>query len=139
MLPMAFDGERVRIKQMKTGAAVWIAPAPAIRTILEAAKANNQARVLLNSQGDTWTSSGFRASWGDEMKRLGITGLTFHDLRGSAITYAYASLVSTMSHGEAVKNIAEISGHEEKEAESIIRRFYLAGDSVVQAIQKSIA
>lgn len=132
MLPMAFDGERVRIKQMKTGAAVWIRPAPAILPMLVAAKDSRQARVLLNSQGDPWTSSGFRASWGDEMKRLEINGLTFHDLRGSAITFANAA-------GAQVADIAEISGHSEKEAEAIIRRYYLAGDGIVRAIQRVIA
>lgn len=132
MLPMAYDGSRVRIKQMKTGAPVWIAPAPAIKPILDAAKANNQTRVLLNSFGDPWTSSGFRASWGSEMDRLGITGLTFHDLRGSAITYAYAA-------GATVADIAEISGHSKEEAEAIIRKYYLAGDGIVRAIQRAIA
>jgi len=139
MTPMAYDGERVRIRQSKTGAYVWIAPTNDFKAILDRAKAGKQLRVLMNSQGDKWTSSGFRSSWRAEMKRLGITGLTFHDFRGSAITYAYASLIQTQSQDDTIQRIAEISGHSYAEAESIIRRYYLAGDDVVRAIQKSIA
>lgn len=132
MPTLAFDAGRVSIKQGKTGAKVRVSAAPDILPILRKAKENNQHRVLLNSFGQRWTSSGFRASWRKEMKRLDIKGVTFHDLRGTAITYAYAHL--DRSHDEKIKLISEISGHSADDAESIIRKHYLAGQEVIDAI-----
>ncbi|WP_346657234.1 tyrosine-type recombinase/integrase [Rhizobium herbae] len=132
MPTLAFDGERTSIKQGKTGARVRVVAAPDILPILGKAKREERQRVLVNSYGQNWTSSGFRASWRKEMARLKITGVTFHDLRGTAITYAYANL--NRSHDEKIKLIAEISGHSAEEAESIIRKHYLAGQEVIDAI-----
>ncbi len=134
-MPMiAFDGQRVSIKQGKTGARVRITAAPAILPILQDAKENSRQRVLVNSFGQNWTPSGFKSSWRKEMARLSIKGVTFHDLRGTAITYAYAHL--DRSHEDKVQLIAEISGHSREEAEGIIRRHYLAGQEVIDAISK---
>ncbi|OWV62528.1 integrase [Rhizobium sp. N122] len=134
-MPMiAFDGERVSIKQGKTGARVRVRAAPDIVPILRDAKENGRQRVLVNSFGQNWTSSGFKSSWRKEMARLKITGVTFHDLRGTAITYAYAHL--DRSHDEKIKLIAEISGHSAEEADAIIRRHYLAGEEVIDAISR---
>lgn len=132
MPTLAFDGARVSIKQGKTGAKVRVMAAPDILPILRTAKENSQHRVLVNSFGHKWTSSGFRASWRKEMARLGIKGVTFHDLRGTAITFAYAHL--DKPHDEKIKLISEISGHSAEDAESIIRKHYLAGQEVVEAI-----
>ncbi|MGO4439610.1 tyrosine-type recombinase/integrase [Rhizobium sp. RAF56] len=132
MPTIAFDGDRVSIKQGKTGAKVRVMVAPDILPGLRKAKEGEQQRVLVNSFGQNWTSSGFRASWRKEMKRLGITGVTFHDLRGTAITYAYSHL--DRSHAEKIKLISEISGHSEADAETIIRKHYLAGQEVIDAI-----
>lgn len=132
MATLAFDGERVSIKQGKTGARVRVIAAPDILPILRDAKAKSRQRVLVNSFGQNWTSSGFRASWRKEMARLNIKGVTFHDLRGTAITFAYANL--DKSHAEKIKLISEISGHSADDAESIIRKHYLAGQDVIDAI-----
>ena len=134
MPTLAFDDERVSIRQQKTGARVRITAAPDILPILRKAKEEGRQRVLVNSFGQNWTSSGFKASWRKEMARLGIKGVTFHDLRGTAITYAYAML--DRPHGEKIQLIAEISGHSREDAEGIIRRHYLAGQEVVDAISR---
>jgi integrase len=132
MPTLAFDGQRVSIKQGKTGARVRVVAAPDILPVLKKAKEGERQRVLVNSFGQNWTSSGFRASWRKEMARLKIKGVTFHDLRGTAITYAYANL--DRSHDEKIKLISEISGHSQDDAESIIRKHYLAGQEVIDAI-----
>ncbi|MDK4703848.1 integrase [Rhizobium sp. CNPSo 4062] len=131
---LAFDGERVSIKQGKTGARVRVVAAPDILPVLKDAKEAKRQRVLVNSFGQNWTSSGFRASWRKEMARLKIRGVTFHDLRGTAITFAYANL--DRSHEDKIQLIAEISGHSKEDAEAIIRRHYLAGQDIVDAISK---
>lgn len=134
MPTLAFDGSRVMIRQGKTGARVRVAAAKDILPILRKAKEANRQRALVNSFGQNWTSSGFRASWRKEMARLGIKGVTFHDLRGTAITFAYAHL--DKSHDDKIKLIAEISGHSKDDAEAIIRKHYLAGQEVIDAIGK---
>jgi len=42
--------------------------------------------VLTNKSGVPWTSDGFRASWRKLCAKAKIQDLTFHDLRGSAVT-----------------------------------------------------
>lgn len=126
MPSIAYDSGLLWIRQGKTGARVRVRPSPEIVPMLEAAK--GRQRMLVNSYGENWTSSGFRASWRRELTRLDIKGVTFHDLRGTGITYAYAN-------GMDIERIAEISGHSKGECETIIRRNYLAGGEVIDAIR----
>lgn len=125
---IAYDDGRLWVTQGKTRARVRIRPADEILPLLEDAKEKKRQRVLVNSRGENWTASGFRASLRKEMVRLGIIGVRFHDLRGTAITYAYAK-------GVEIERIAEISGHSKSECETIIRRSYLAGEGVIEAIR----
>lgn len=129
MPSIAYDSGRLWITQGKTGARVCVRPAEEIVSMLEAAK--DRQRILVNSYGENWTSSGFRATWRRELKRLKIKGVTFHDLRGTGITYAYAN-------GMDVERIAEISGHSKAECEAIIRKNYLAGGDVIEAIRATV-
>lgn len=128
MPTLAYSDGGLWIKQGKTGARVRITPADEIVPYLEEAKASGRQRVLANSYGEPWTSSGFRASLRTEMKRLKISGVTFHDLRGTGISYAYA-------HGVDIERVAEISGHSKTECESIIRKHYLGSGDVIEAIR----
>lgn len=64
--------------------------------------------ILTSSDKTPWTSNGFRASWGKACKAAGIRGVTFHDLRGSAITRLALS-------GATDAEIATISGHSRAE------------------------
>ncbi|MDZ7824438.1 MAG: hypothetical protein U5K75_10665 [Ahrensia sp.] len=132
MTPMAYSQSTgtLRIKQQKTGAFVMIKPAEEILPIIT--RAIGQQRVLTNSYGDNWTSSGFKSSWRKEMIRLGIKGRTFHDLRGTAITWAYYNLPG--SHDDKIQTIAAISGHGIGDADAIIRKSYMASAEVNSAI-----
>jgi integrase len=125
----AYDDGRLWIIQGKTKARVRVRPADELLPILADAKAKGRKHVLVNSFGDNWTSSGFRSSFGKECARLKIEDVRFHDLRGTGISYAYA-------HGMDVDRIAEISGHSKADCEAIIRRHYLAGSDVIEAIKK---
>src|SRR5437588_333797 len=42
--------------------------------------------ILTNSDGAPWTSDGFQASWRKACRRAGVVGVTFHHLRGTAVT-----------------------------------------------------
>lgn len=128
MPTIAYADDRLWITQAKTGARVRIKPADEIMPILLDAKQTKRQRILVNSRGDNWTSSGFRASWRKALADLDIKGVTFHDLRGTAISYAYAM-------GADIERIAEISGHSREECEGVIRKNYLAGSDVIEAIR----
>ena len=48
--------------------------------------AHDKAPIMLtNSDGKPWSESGFQGAWGKATTRAGIRGLTFHDLRGTAV------------------------------------------------------
>lgn len=125
-----FDGSYIRLKQAKTGQKVRIPVAKALKTALEtekqrlvaAEKFKATANVLVTSRGQAWTEGGFRASWNKKRKSAGIEGLTFNDLRGTAVTRLALA-------GCSVPEIASITGHSLKEVESVLDRHYLSRDN----------
>ena len=80
----AYDGKYVRLRQSKTGRRVTIPVSKHLKTILDNAD-RISTQMLTNAHGRPWTSDGFRASWKKLCVKAGIKGLTFHDLRGSAV------------------------------------------------------
>lgn len=130
-----YDGAALRVRQGKTGARVAVPLASAMRTMLDEMRARvndkSSVTILTNTRGKPWTSDGFRASWGKACKAAGIVGLTFHDLRGTAVTRLALSGCST-------SQIASITGHSLKDVESILDAHYLGGkiELAEQAILK---
>lgn len=129
----AYDGNAIRLRQSKTGAHVAVKVSGELRTVLDAAKAENAKRdtpaatILTNRSGKPWTS-GFKSSWRKAVAAAGIEGKTFHDLRGTFVTLAYRN-------GASIREIAEITGHAEKDAEGIIRKHYLVSSAAVEKIE----
>ncbi|HBF32699.1 tyrosine-type recombinase/integrase [Rhizobium sp.] len=123
----AYDGKHIRLKQSKTGRRVAVLVSGSLGKLLNELKAENEARkipsmtILTNQKGKTWTSSGFKTSWGKAAKKAGITGLTFHDLRGTFITMARRA-------GASIEDIAKASGHTTKDVHSVLESHYLAED-----------
>ncbi len=58
------------------------------------------------------------AGQGKLCAKVGITGLTFHDLRGTAVTKLARA-------GATVQEIASITGHSMKDVSTILDRHYL--------------
>ncbi|WP_342411003.1 tyrosine-type recombinase/integrase [Rhodomicrobium vannielii] len=56
-----------------------------MKTALDATERRSTI-ILVNSDGRPWTEDGFRSSWRKAVKKAGIIDLTFHDLRGTAVT-----------------------------------------------------
>lgn len=77
--------------------------------------------ILTNTLGRPWTSDGFRTSWSKACDRAGISGLTFHDLRGTAV-------VRLAIAGASVPQIAAVTGHSLKDVEAILDAHYLGRD-----------
>lgn len=126
----AYDGTRIRLRQSKTGTPISIKVGAPLKEALDAAQKRSTI-VLTNSDGKPWTSDGFRASWGKACKAAGIVGITFHDLRGTAVTRL--ALV-----GCTEAEIASITGHSLRDVCSILDSNYLHRDPALadNAIRK---
>lgn len=116
-----YDGQVIRLRQGKTGAAVAVRVGAPLKSALDSAKRRGPF-ILTNSGGAPWTSDGFRASWSKACRRAKIDGLTFHDLRGSAITRLALA-------GATPQEIAGVTGHSIKDVSAMLDRHYL-GDRV---------
>jgi integrase len=117
---MAYDGQDIRLKQSKTGERVLVPAGAPLRAILDAMPRRSPI-ILLNSDGRPWTSNGFRRSFFKARDAAGITGLTFNDLRGTAVTRL--ALV-----GCTEAKIASITGHSLNDVKSILDAHYLHRD-----------
>lgn len=118
----AYDGTRIRLRQSKTGKRVQIPVSAPLKAMLDALKAEKRPSTLIltNTRMAPWTADGFRTSWGKVCARAGIEDLTFHDIRGTAVTRLAVA-------GCTVPQIASITGHSLKDAEAILDTHYLGG------------
>jgi len=87
--------------------------------------------ILTTADGKPWTSDGFRASWRKASAKAGIVGITFNDLRGTAVTRLALA-------GCTEAEIATITGHSLRDVRSILDAHYLHRDPALaeSAIQK---
>ena len=78
-----------------------------------------------------WTPGGFHASWRKACTKAGIVGLTFNDLRGTAVTRLALA-------GCTEAEIATLTGHTLRDVRSILDAHYLHRDPALaeNAIRK---
>ena len=130
LLWSAYDGTHIRLKQSKTSSRVVIPVGAPLKTALDRA-AKRSTIILTTIDGKPWTPDGFRASWRKACARAGIAGLTFNDLRGTAVTrLALAECTEA--------EIATITGHSLRDVRSILDAHYLHRDPALaeSAIRK---
>lgn len=117
-----YDGKAIRLRQSKTGTRVVVPVGEPLRVALDAERARKRGTVvLLTLDGTPWSEGGFCASWRKACIKLGIAGITFHDLRGTAITRLAIA-------GCTVPEIASLTGHSLKDVEAILDAHYLSHD-----------
>ena len=116
----AYDGEVIRLKQSKTGARVSIPVGAPLKAALDVALRLSPV-ILLTSDGKPWTPDGFRASFAKARAKAGIIGVTFNDLRGTAVTRLALA-------GATEAEIATITGHSLRDVRSILDSNYLHRD-----------
>jgi integrase len=116
----AYDGTHIRLKQSKGGRRVVIPVGTPLKAALDTAPKASPI-MLTTMDGKPWTPDGFRASWGKACKRAGVTGVTFHDLRGTAVTRLAIA-------GCTEAEIATITGHSMSSVRAILDTHYLSRD-----------
>jgi integrase len=126
----AYDGTHIRLRQSKSGRPVKILVGAPLKAALDA-MAKRSPIMLTNSEGKPWTSDGFRASWRKACAAPGVRDVTFHDLRGTAVT-------RLARVGATEAEIANITGHSLRDVHAILDMHYLARDPALgeNAIRK---
>jgi integrase len=126
----AYDGTHIRLRQSKTGARVVVPVGSPLKAALDAA-AKKGPVILTSSDDRPWTSDGFRASWRKACAKVGVVGLTFNDLRGTAVTRLALA-------GCTEAEIATITGHSLRDVRSVLDAHYLHRDPALaeSAIRK---
>jgi integrase len=126
----AYDGKQIRLRQSKGGRPVVIPVGAPLKAALDATPKRSTI-ILTTTGGKPWTPDGFRASWGKACKRAGILGVTFHDLRGTAVTRL---AICECTEPE----IATITGHSLRSVRAILDTHYLNRDPALaeSAIRK---
>ena len=121
----AYDGTHIRLRQGKTGARVAIPVGAPLKAALDAEKKRGP-QILVSTDNKPWTEDGFRSSWRKACATAGITGVTFHDLRGTAVTRLAVA-------GCTVPEIATITGHSLRDVGTILDSNYLDRDPAMAA------
>jgi integrase len=126
-----YDGSCIRLRPSKgtnlrrgrLGRLLTIPVGAPLKLSLDAERDKKRgALVLLNKRGEHWTEHGFRSSWRKACATAGIAaGLTFHDIRGSAVTRLALA-------GATVPEIATFTGHSLKDVQEILDAHYLSRD-----------
>ena len=116
----AYDGNKITLRQSKTGVRVSIPVGSPLKAALEATPRRSPV-VLLSTDNRPWTENGFRSSWRKACKKAGVVGVTFNDLRGTAVTRLAIA-------GCTEAEITAITGHTLRDVRSILDAHYLHRD-----------
>lgn len=144
----SFDGRYIMLQSKKSyrgrpGRRVKVLVSEELRRLLNEIDLEQKARakdpnpkrqrprpdyILTNSRGVPWSQEGFKGAWRKAVASAGLSGVTFHDLRGTFVTLTHRA-------GASIKEIAEATGHDEKECERMIRMHYLAASGETAVVK----
>lgn len=121
----AYDGATIRLRQSKTGARVAIPVGAPLKAMLDATTRRSPL-MLVTTEGTPWTGDGFRSSWRKACDLAGVVGVTFNDLRGTAVTRLAVC-------GCTTPEIATITGHSLRDVGAILDAHYMHRDPAMAA------
>jgi integrase len=121
----AYDGAWIRLRQSKGGRKVAIPVTQRLRAVLDSIPRTSPL-ILTSSTGRPWKPNAFRNAWGTARRKTGIAGVTFHDLRGTAVTRLSEA-------GCIVQEIATITGHSLRDVASILDRYSARTEKLAKA------
>ena len=112
----AYDGQAITLTQSKTGATVFVPCTMELQAAL-AATERHAVTIITGQSGRALSKSGFAKAWRKVAKVAGIHGrLTFHDLRGTAVTRLAEA-------GCTAPQIAAVSGHSLTDVDRILETY----------------
>jgi integrase len=120
-----YDGTFIRLRQRKTDMRVAIPVGGPLKAALDATRKVGPI-ILVNHHGRPWLTNTFGRGWREACRKAGVTGLTFHDLRGTAVTRVSLA-------GCTVPEIAAITGHSLAGVARILDAHYLHRDPALAA------
>lgn len=115
-----YDGQRIRLTQRKTGRKVSVLVTHELKRILDQLP-KDSTYICLSSKRMPWTSHGYSASFRKAQAKAHVSGVTFHDLRGTFIT-------QRRNEGSSLEDIADVVGLSTKDVSKVLERHYLAHD-----------
>src|SRR6516164_7981018 len=121
----AYDGQWIRLRQGKTGRRVNVPVTRRLARILDSTK-RTATTILTNGRGISWEGDSFRNAWWVACRKAKISGLHFHDLRGTAVTRLAEA---GCSHPE----IAAITGHSMHAVDAILDKYLARTDKIALA------
>jgi integrase len=114
------DGEYMYLRQSKGSEYVRVKIVGPLKVALTEAKSKATGPyILMTTRGKKW-KSGFGSLFSKKKNAAGLGELTFHDLRGTAVTRLALA-------GATVLEIAAVTGHSMKHVEEILAAHYLGG------------
>lgn len=116
----AYDGTRLRYTQQKTGKRMNVPVGAPLKALLDATP-RRAIQMVLNTRSQPYLGPSFRAYWRKWVRAAGVDGLTFHDLRGTAVTRL--GIV-----GCSVPQIADFTGHDLASVTKMLQDHYLGSD-----------
>lgn len=121
----AYDGAWIRLRQNKTGQRVNVPVTRRLRAVLD-----NSPRIattiLTDRRGLPWREKTFQNNWREASRKAGIVGLTFHDIRGTAVT--------RLAEAECTNaEIASITGHAMRDVARILDHYLARTDKIALA------
>lgn len=125
----AYDGEWIELRQAKTARRVRVPVSKVLRPVLESIP-RAATTILTDSRGQPWKPNSFRRAWRAATRAAGISKLTFHDVRGTAVT-------RLAEEGCTPQEVAAITGHSQRDVGAILDRYTARTDKLaVAAITK---
>ncbi len=101
---------------------------PRLRAVLDRIPRRKSTTILTSSRGYPWTEPGLSTAFQKAKRAAGITGLRFHDLRGTAAT-------NLIRAGMPLDDLAEILGWTTAQVKEIARR-YVSSDAMADGMLK---